>query len=308
MHLTDRKLHIFQMAATLGNFTEAAGALGMTQPNVTQQIAQLERELGSPLFERDGKRLHLTPAGIALHRECVQLFADENRLLDRVRSAAAGLRCGRIGGTMTAGGYVLPGWLAAYVRQHPHTRLSLQVANTDAIAGLLQTRQLDVALVEGPFDRKRFLHQEGIADELLAVGASEALTEPVSYQEYRARGGRFILREKGSGTRDAFDQFLLRHDLPPPDVRNLIEVNNFPAILRLAASGVGVTVISELAAGEEIGAGRLRAAPFAEGRISRRMHFVYLPGDSLHFAEEFIAFCRRESRTGPKTGRLQFRG
>ena len=87
--MIDRKLNIFRMAAVLNNFTEAAAALGMTQPNVTQQIAQLERELGHTLFERDGRQVHLTPAGRTLLQESEKLLNEAEQLIRMIHNGAS---------------------------------------------------------------------------------------------------------------------------------------------------------------------------------------------------------------------------
>ena len=169
--MIDKKLKIFQMAATLNNFTEAATALGMTQPNVTRQIYLLEQELGTPLFERDGRRVSLTPAGKALMKETERLLADAEQLRKTVRCAAEGIRHYRIGGTLTAGGFLLPDCIAAYMKSHPDCNLELRVGNTREIEELLNTHCLDVALVEGPFDRNCFFAETFLEDELIPVFA-----------------------------------------------------------------------------------------------------------------------------------------
>ena len=305
--LVDRKLKIFHLASVLHNFTETAAALGMSQPNVTQQIAQLEAELGTPLFERDGRRLRLTPGGRALQAECESLLAAEDQLIRQVQYAASAIRHYRLGATMTAGGYVLPEYLAAYSELHPRCNLSLYIANTDEIADRLKKHQLDLALVEGPFDRNYFFAEPWVQDELVAAGQPGFAAAEFSLAEAIAAGRRLILREPGSGTRYCFDRFLAERGLPAPDIRAVQEVNGFEALKQLVKLGFGFTVISELAIREELAAGTLAAARFTEGRLLRTMHFIYMPHENLKFAERFIAFCRRRLPSDDRVDRRQLR-
>ena len=85
--MIERSLKLFRAAAAVCNFTEVAALNGMTQPNVTKQIANLERRLGVQLFQRTGRNVRLTPAGELLRDECEHLFAVEADILRKLRSA-----------------------------------------------------------------------------------------------------------------------------------------------------------------------------------------------------------------------------
>lgn len=296
--MIDRKLEIFRMAAMVGNFTEAAAALGMSQPNVTHQLARLEEELGVRLFLRDGRNVRLTPAGKALCTQCEELFAESEKILRAVRCAAAKLNSHCLGGTMTAGGYLLPGVVAAYMNSHPGHSLGLRIANTREISEQLIARKLDLALVEGPFEPNSFLAEEYCRDELVPVFAPGTCPPEFSLADYIGRGGRLILREAGSGTRYYFDRFLRERGVTPPGVQEIFEVNSFDALKLLVRQRMGITVISRLAVRDELAAGTLACGHFTEGRILRSLNFLYLPGADLNFVGSFIRFCRRQPLSG----------
>lgn len=296
--MIDRKLKIFRMAAMVGNFTEAAAALGMSQPNVTHQLARLEEELGVPLFLRDGRNVRLTAAGQELRVQCDALFAESEKILRSVQCAAAKLNYHSLGGTMTAGGYLLPGLVAAYMDSHPGRRLGLRIANTREISEQLIARKLDLALVEGPFEPNSFLAEEFCRDELVPVFAPGTCPPEFSLAEYIRRGGRLILREAGSGTRYYFDRFLRERGVTPPGVQETLEVNSFDALKLLVRRRLGITVISRLAVRDELLAGTLVCGCFSEGRILRSLNFLYLPDADLDFVGNFIRFCRRQPGSG----------
>lgn len=168
------------------------------------------------LFLRDGRRVVLTAAGKALEAECGRLFADSARIVRSVQCAAAEMKVFHIGGTLTAGGYLLPDLAGSYMKRHPDRILELKVANTNGIEEMISARKLDVALVEGPFEQKYFLSEPFIPDELLPAFAPGHCAEAFSLEEYIRCGGRLILRERGSGTRYYFDRFLQTRKLPEP--------------------------------------------------------------------------------------------
>lgn len=289
--MIDRKLEIFRMAAALGSFTGAAAALGMSQPNVTHQLGLLEKELGVLLFTRDGRNVRLTAAGRELFGSCGQLFDEAEKIVRSVRCAAARLRHFYIGGTMTAGGYLLPRCIAGYMKMHQTHSLSLYVSNTKVMEEFLLSHKLDIALVEGPFEQGCFIAEEFMEDELVPVFAPGFADKSFSLGEYLSGGGRLLLREHGSGTRYYFDRFLHDHGLEA-DSGSVLEVNSFDALKLLVREGLGVTVISRYAVQEELTRGVLSEGEFSEGRLRRKLNFIYLPDADHHFIDGFISCCR----------------
>ena len=297
--MLDAKWKIFQMAAATCNFTQTAAALGMSQPNVTGQIRKLEQELGVALFIRDGRQLRLTRPGRVLLLEAESLLALSENAVRMARNAAADVLSFQLGATMTAGGYVLPPLAAEFMREHANRRIHLCIANTEEISDKLKKRFFDLALVEGAFDRELFLSRTLLADELLLAGSPRLpffRGGKVELAELAKSNLPLLLREKGSGTRFYTDRFFREHGFRPERSGRILELNSPDAIKSMLRTGFGVTVISELAVRDELKAGTLAAARFAEGEVRREMNFIYLPNDSLKFNAEFIAYCRRKYR------------
>ena len=195
---------------------------------------------------------------------------------------------------------VLPGMIAGFLREHPgRVRLNLRVANTAEISERLKRNFYDLALVEGPFDERFFLSQKLIDDELLLVGSPRLpvlRSERPELGELFRSGVPLLLRERGAGTRFYFEQFCRNLGVELEGQPQVLTVNNFDAIRAMLREGFGVTVISKFAVREELRNGMLTARRFAEGEIHRSLNFIYLAGDALAFAEEFIAFCRARIR------------
>ncbi len=294
MAMLNKKLEIFKMAAAIQNFSETAEALGMTQPNVTQQIASLEKEFHVKLFKRSSRQITLTAAGEALRDECERLFLEVSEIERKIHNASQRVHHYKVGGTLTAGGYILPELAAKYMLRNIHDKLSIHVANTHEICDLLKKRVLDAALIEGPFDRNLFISEKIMEDELVPVAPKGTYPAEISLKQYLQGHGKFVLREPDSGTRYHFDRFLQKLNLPQPEENCLIETNSFDALKQLVIGGYGISVISRLAVQNETALNKLDILQFKEGSLTRSIDFIYLAGEHYQFAENFLAFCKRQ--------------
>ena len=292
--MIERNLKIFRTAATVLNFTEAAELLGMSQPNVTQQMAKLERELGVMLFRRDGRTVELTAAGRALLEECGHLFALEEGILRKIRCAERERRACFLGGTVTAGSFLLVGMMEFFQREHPEFSLRLKIDRHERLLEMLSAGELDLVLSEDPGASPYFLSEHYHLDRLLPFFAPGYLKEPsFSLGDHIRRGGRVLLSEFGSGTNLAFRRFLREHGLPEPEPSQLTEASSPDAVKQLAQAGMGVALLSELATENELKAGVLAAGRFLEGEMTRPIDFLFSASGDQRFIGEFIRFCRR---------------
>ena len=290
--MIEPRIRIFHTAAAVGSFTEAAAMLGMSQPNVTQQIARLEKELKVRLFHRDGRKIELTPAGEALLRECRHLFSLESDILRKVRSAEHARRSYMLGGTSTAGSFLLPGLAAAFQKKYGNVSLYLKISDAETVRHALAAGEMELAVTDEPYDGEYFFHEPYCRDRLVPVFAPGYAPSRFSVGEYIRRGGKLILGEPGEGARDAFSSFLREKGLPEPEAENVTEVNSPDAVKQLSQAACGVAVLSALAVENEVRTGILRQGAFTEGEIVRQVDFLYLPEGDQHFIRRFIDFCR----------------
>lgn len=292
--MIERNLRIFRTAAAVLNFTEAAEILGMSQPNVTRQLARLERELGTMLFLRTGRSVELTPEGEVLKEECEKLFSMESGILRKLRDAAKGRSSYTLGGTVTAGSFLLIGMIAAYRRENPECALDLEIGGAADLLARLDAGELDLVLTDDVYDRKHFLCEPYCTDELIPVFAPGLIRErDLSVKEHLRRGSRFIFVGLNSGSCRAFLHYLRRRRLPEPADDQLTAAGSLDAVKQLAQSGAGIAVLSSLAVENELKAGVLLRGVFSEGPLARPVDFVYTPSGKHAFIDGFIRFCRR---------------
>ena len=232
-------LHLQQLAyiralERSGTLTEAARRLQVSQPALSQSLSQLERRLGVPLLERDGRRRQLTEAGREVARFAGETLARAGALRDWLDAYAEG-REGtlRVGMIDAASLYALPSAIRAFRESHPEVQLELVVDRSGLLLERLARFELDLAFVVGPvppeFDTVEVLN------EPLYLYAPPGTTEEPS-------DGEWVLYPPGRQTRRIIDAGLAARGIWP---RISLESDN-PAVLgQMVALGLGWSVLPE---------------------------------------------------------------
>lgn len=296
MPLNLNALRVFAAVADAGGFTKASQALRLSQPAVSKAVQTLEREIGMPLLERGPRAIRLTEAGTALFARARELFAVERSAEEELR-ALRGLAGGRvrIGASTTVATYLLPPVLADFRTRYPAVKLGLVSANTRAIAALVLERRVDVALVEGPVSDARLELRKWRADELVViVPAGHRLARRRSVQLAQLAAERFIVRERGSGTRDVAERAFAAEGIHPSIALILASTE---AIKQAVAAGLGLAVVSRAAAADQLALGHLAALRIAGFEMRRDLTELRLRGRTLGApAEAFAKLLHSRSR------------
>ncbi|MDD2499872.1 MAG: LysR substrate-binding domain-containing protein [Geobacter sp.] len=267
MALSLQQLKIFEKIASTGSVTRAGEELLLTQSAVSMALSQLEQLSSVPLFERVGRRLMLNDAGRMLLKDAREILLAVKRIEQQLQGDSGEL-VGEllVGGSTTIANYLLPSLLGAFARQYPMTRVQLTVGNTQQMADLLTTGQLDMAFVEGPCHNRDLVALHWRDDELVVVAGAEhpwAKEKRVTPEQLAA--APWIMREKGSGTREIFEDAMDRAGV---SYTIALEFGHTEAIKNGVASGLGVSCLSRVAVDRELEYGRLVevATPLLLGR------------------------------------------
>jgi DNA-binding transcriptional LysR family regulator len=273
MNMNLNHLAVFHAVAQTGGMTLGAQRLDISQPAVSTQVRALERALGVHLFDRIGRRVHLSRAGEILADYAGRLFTlahEAEEAMADVRAVGRGRLA--IGASTTIGTYLLPCVVAEYWRRHPRVELLVQIENTEQVHRRVATHELDIGLTEGLIEDEELEAEVFHRDELVMIAApGHRLAGRPQVPLSVVRGEPFILREPGSGTRAVEERALARLKLP---VRVVMALGSTEAIKRVVAEGVGLAIVSKLAVGTECVAGTLAVLPVAELRIERSLHLV----------------------------------
>lgn len=257
MTLSLRQLEIFEMVATTGSATKASERLFLTQSAVSMALAQLEQQSAQPLFERSGRQLLLNDSGrllLSQAREILQAVRQvERQLRGEIDEELAGELL--VGGSTTIGNYLLPGILGDFARKYPKAKVQLKVGNTQQIADALEEGILDIAFIEGPCHTRGLVCVPWRDDQLVVItapGHPWSGQGKVSREELES--APWIMREKGSGTREVFERAMEEAEL---SYAISLEFGHTEAIKNGVASGLGVSCLSRVAVHREVESGHL---------------------------------------------------
>ncbi len=253
--ISPRQLEVFVSVATTGSVSAAAGHLFMTQPAASMALAELERQLESPLFNRERGRLRLNARGrelLPLAQELIERFAE----LERKAGDSAQLLGGelRIGASNTVGNYLVGDLLGDFVAAYPRVSVRLGVGNTDAIAEGVVEHRYDLGCVEGPVSHPA-LDVRPWRDDVLAVCArpDHPLAHKRRLRPEDFEGARWILRERGSATRALSERVLAAL----PAGQTVLELDQSESIKQAVTAGLGIACLPAVALTDALAAGRL---------------------------------------------------
>ena len=273
-----RQLEMFLAVAEEGGFTRAGERLHVSQSAISRQIGLLERELGGPLFNRDGRRVSLTHPGEILVRTAYNLFREMQQVVEQL-SDVHELRRGRLrlAGGMSVCMYVLPHLLKRYRKLHPDVDVRVSSGSSEVILRKLRGHEMDLALLTLPVIAKDLEVIPVLKEEMVVVTAPR---HPLAHKRVvDAREiGKFplILYETGSRTRETIENFLREEDVPA-DVA--METENAEIIKAMVASGIGITVLSHAAVAPDLRHKRLAFARIRGRKLYRETGWVYLKSD-----------------------------
>ncbi|MDQ1143933.1 DNA-binding transcriptional LysR family regulator [Bacillus sp. SORGH_AS 510] len=239
----DNYLEVFVKVVEKGNFSKAAEDLHMTQPAVSQYIKVLEESVGARLLERNNKFVRLNKAGeIVFHhaKEILALYSNMQYLIDDLTNKASGPIA--IGASYTFGEYILPHIIARLQAQYPLITPTIQIHNTKEIIDLVQSHQLDIGIVEGHINEK-VPNVEVVAEDKMVIVASPQhplLKEKRNIAEWGEEC--WILREKGSGTREAAEHLFQELNFTP---KKVMEFGSTQVIKESVEAGLGISLLSQ---------------------------------------------------------------
>jgi DNA-binding transcriptional LysR family regulator len=277
MALNLNLLRSFHAVAEAGSVSRAAKLGYISQPALSKAVRELEKSVGIPLVERSARGVHLTQAGKTLYEHAKMLFALEQEAEEAIRSHR-NMDVGtlRIGASTTLITYVLPPLLAQFRTLHPHLRFKTLRGNTRDVEALLGAYELDVALVEGPSHHHRVQAWPWSEDELVCVCAPDhPLAQLDSVWPGQLGDYDWVMREEGSGTREVIENIFRPYNLPPTEA---LEVGGAEALKQAVAAGLGIGIVSRMAAADQIALRKLVVVPLAEMELRRSFYLLRLKG------------------------------
>jgi DNA-binding transcriptional LysR family regulator len=287
---TLRQLQLFDSAARTLSFSKTSEALHVSQPAVSMQMKQLEDLAGVPLFDRIGRRLHLTAAGEELARWVREVL----RVLEQADDALAalkGLRGGRIRVAVTSTAkYFAPKLIALFTARHPEVELRLFVNNRESVVQVLAANEVDLAIMGRPPAELETVAAPFADHPFVVIAAPEhPLAGKRSVPLSAFAGETFLVREPGSGTRAAMERFFAEHGV---EIRIGMEMESNETIKQAVMAGMGLSFISRHTIGLELAAGAVALVHAPGLPVMRTWHVVRLaakrPSPAAQAFEVFV--------------------
>ncbi len=280
MHLSLRQLQIFSAIAEAGTTTAAGEAIGLSQSAVSAALGELESLLGMGVFDRIGRRLVLNGHGRALLPEARALLVGMDDIERRFRlggAAGAPVRW-RVGASTTIGNYLLPSRIADLREGNGQAHVDLLIGNTREVSGAVQRLEVDIGLIEGPCHEPGLQASQWQDDELVIVYGQrhrQAAGLHKGADMAQLRAACWLLREPGSGTREATEQALLPH---LHGFAEVLQLGGTEAIKQGAVAGLGLACLSRHAVADLVALGRLHVLATPLPPLRRQLWVVRHPG------------------------------
>ena len=251
------QLKILQTISSQGSFKKAAEKLYISQPAVSLQIQNLEKQLNTPLFYRDKRKARLTETGQLLVKYCdriLNLCEETCRAIDELQTLESGTLV--IGASQTTGTYLMPRLIGIFRHKYPQISIELQIHSTRRISWGVAQGQIDLAIVGGevPKELHKTLDVTSYAEDELALILPKS--HPFSSLDYIQKEDlyrlRFIALDPQSTIRNMIENILIENGIDSRYFKIEMELNSIEAIKNAVQSGLGAAFVSVSAISKEL--------------------------------------------------------
>lgn len=273
--MLDHKIYTFLKLAKCKSTVRCAEELHITQPAVSQHIKALEQQYQTKLFTKEGRHLILTEKGHHFERLCSRLSILDEQLASEMRHSSHWSV--RFGATLSICDALMPYIMPRLISRFKQLQFCIEQQNTQELLERLDNGELDFALVEGNFDHHAYDYRPFYTCKFVGLCSSQS-----KYRFCRTLSetlpSTLLLRERGSGTREIFENACHVHNMTVDDYADICEIGHIPTILSLAASNVGITFAYEMVARNLLKSGKLLTIPLEDFQLQRELHFICLQG------------------------------
>jgi DNA-binding transcriptional LysR family regulator len=271
-----RRLEIFAKVAELRSFSRAAEALSLTQPTVSEHIRALEDDLGVQLLDRLGRGAAPTRAGqlvLGYGRQMLALAREARQAIDQFQGCMSGELV--VGGSTIPGEYLLPPLVGQFKGKHPEISIVLLIGSTRHVTTWVEDGRAEVAVVGARPPSRTIESRELTSDELVVVvpaGHPWADRAHVTLEQLSTEP--LVMREQGSGSREAVERAFELAGSDLSRFRVVGEMGSTQAVKQAVRAGIGVSLVSKRAVGDECRARLLHCVRLADITISRAFHLI----------------------------------
>ena len=290
-----KQLAAFCAVVERRSFSQAAAALGVTQPAISQQVRALEKRLDRQLLDRSGRRVVPTDAGTRLYRSAQRLLALEEQLLADFTEPGDGPLVGtlEIGASTGPAAIVLPLLLCEFQRANPDVHVQLSVFETQTVVSLVAERELELGIVGAARRRRSVEFEPFFSDEVILVcpPGHELADRTIALEELAE--APLILMQEGAGVRQMVEDELRRQGHRLRDLRTNLVLGLQESVRSAVQAGYGATFISRRAVEAELAAASLAEVRVKGLDLQRQISIARASGRvPSRVADAFVMFAR----------------
>jgi len=278
MNFTLHQLQIFLEVARQESITRAAEEMYMTQPALSIQLKNFQRQFDIPLTEKIGKRLYLTDFGKTIAETAENILKEADSLKYKTREYE-GLLVGKLRiSSASTGKYVVPYFLSAFMAQYPGIDLQLDVSNKTAVMNNIKNNEVDFALVSVVPDKVK-IEEEILLENKLFLVSSESKRNP---------DAPLIYREEGSATRGVMEDFF-----GSPSQRRSIQLTSNEAVKQAVIAGLGQSILPLIGLRNELSKKQLFLLDVPQLPISTFWRLIWLSDKKLSpIAQAYLEYVQ----------------
>ena len=283
-------LKIFVSVYKNRSFTRASEEMHMSQPTISEHVKNLEAELDVKLFDRLGRTILPTREAEVLYPRTLQLLDDLESIHDEVSATGGGIK-GRIliGASTIPGAYILPHKAHSFKQQFPGAAFEILIDDSKKITDMVLNHDLLCGIVGARMASDKLEHVPLIEDELVLVaGRDMSSKKMIKPQELLSLP--FLIREKGSGTRQSFENYLGKKKISVENLNIVATLGSSSAIIQALKAGLGTSVLSRIAVQEELDRGILKEVTIQGMKMKRKFFMIRLKKRTL--PPQYAAFCK----------------
>jgi DNA-binding transcriptional LysR family regulator len=291
MNYTISQLKIFLKVVEFGSITKAADELHLTQPAVSIQIKNFQKDFKYPLTEIINKKLYVTDFGREIASACENILNE----LEIINYKSLGYNNNYTGklkiSIVSTGKYVMPYYLANFLNAHSDVDLQMDVTNKSKVIASLEKNEIDFALISILPDNLNVIELDLMDNHIYLVGNKEIANEIIK-NKILLDTKPFIFREQGSGTRQMMEKFISKNKYR---TKKKIELTSNEAVKQAVLAGIGVSIMPIIGIRSEIASGKLQIIETKGLPITTKWRLVWLKEKKLSsIAQHFIEYLKKE--------------
>lgn len=292
-----KQLEAYVEVADSRSFSKAAKKLFLTQPTVSAHIASLEKELNVRLFVRNTKEVSLSEDGQLLYRHAKQMVEIERQIEGIFyKNTEERFKCINIAASTIPSQYILPDILAKFTEYYPKEQFKVSESDSAKVVEAVVNHSVDIGFTGTVMEKKHCRYIPFFKDELVVIMPNNDRYRKLSEIPLPDWIGkeRVIMREEGSGTRKEAEKQLRSLGVSPEKLSVAATMDNQEAIKRSVIGGMGISIISKLAAQEQMDSGRIIGVAIPGQGDGRNLNVVYNKNYQLSCsAEKFLKIVKR---------------